>query len=110
MTVIKTYEEIGRGPMVGDHVRIVDNRTPGRWNYFGYMDRYLSSIMTVKSVLCPGKDFCLSMFEDEDDENADAGWAWFPEMIAGVVIDEIDEDPSVWTGEFDIEYLLTLQN
>lgn len=105
--MIKSYKEIGREPMVGDRVMIVEERNGRRWNYSGYMDKYLSTMMTVREIIRGGNDFSLSMYEDEDDELSPGGWAWFPEMIAGVVIDEIDEDPSVWTNDFDIVDLLT---
>lgn len=107
MAMIKSYEEIGREPMVGDRVLIVEERKGFRWNYEGYMDRYLSTIMTVRKITRGGKNFSLGMFEDQDDKHAPGGWAWFPEMIAGVIIDEIEEDPSVWTNDFDIDDLLT---
>lgn len=105
--MIKSYEELGREPMVGDRVKIVDERFGRRWNYSGHMDKYLSTVMTVRKIIRDGEDFALAMFEDYDDKHAPAGWSWFPEMIVGVLIEEIDEDPSVWANDFDIADLLT---
>lgn len=108
MIVVKSYKELGREPMVGDRVVIVDARTGRRWNFEGLMDRYLSTTMTVRKIRREGPDFSLAMFEDRNDKNAPGdGWSWFNEMISGVVIDEIEEDTSVWASDFSIADLLT---
>lgn len=107
MTVVKSYKELGRDPMVGDRVVIVGIKTGRRWNFEGLMDRYVSTIMTVEKVNRPGPDFSLGMREDKMDKNRLGGWSWFPEMISGVIIDEIEEDISLWTSDFSVADLLT---
>lgn len=106
---ICSYKELGREPIVGDRVLIADKKSGHRWNSDGDMDKYLSTVMTVKSIIRSLPDFCLKMVEDERDNNAPAdGWRWFPEMIVGVINEEIDEDVSEWAGSSSISNLLTL--
>lgn len=109
MTVVKSYDELGRSPMVGDRVMISKN-APLHNYWAGAMMRYVGTVMTVRRVI-EGVPI-LKMEEDfhEDHGNTDWGWDWFLPMIDGVVFDcveEIDEDPSVWTGDFTIDDLLT---
>lgn len=104
--VIKSYKELGRGPMIGDRVMITSEKFGTRWNPEGKMDRYLSNVMTVRIIRRGGNDFSLAMIEDKNDMNYSGGWCWFPEMIQGVIIDDLDEDISSWTGVSGIECLL----
>ena len=109
MTVVKSYAELGRSPMVGDRVLISKN-APLHTYWAGAMMKHVGTIMTVRRVY--EINGILKMEEDanEDHGNTDWGWDWFPPMIEGVVLDcaeEIDEDPSVWTSSFTIDDLLT---
>lgn len=94
--MIHKYGEGGRWPRVGDRVLIQDVKLGRRWNYDGLMDKYLSKVMTVRAINRSGDDFSLKMEEDLGDTRTQGGWNWFPEMIAGVIIGEIDEDTSEW--------------
>lgn len=85
----------GRYPKVGDRVLIVDKRSRGHWNQDGYMDKYLSKVMTVRITDHIWPNFTLRMEEDIDEH--DGGWYWYPEMIAGYLSEEgIEEDTSGW--------------
>lgn len=99
------YKDLGREPIVGDVVKIVDRPDRGakyyRWNHDGCMNRYLSTIMTVRDVVIENissGDWQLRMLEDIGDREACNGWYWYPEMIAGVVVDDglIDDNACEW--------------
>lgn len=107
MMVVKSYEELGRLPVPGDRVKIVDERAGKNWNPSGLMDKYLGTIHTVLEVRTdwPGADFFL--FLKGCSEPGNARWCWWPYMIDGIVVDEVDEDPAVWTSDFSIDDLLT---
>lgn len=106
MLVIKRYEEVGRSPQVGDRVKIVDR--PASFHWASRMDKWLSSIMTVREV---GVGI-LKMKEDYNDFNGNLkpGWDWYMVMIEGVVIEtaeDILEDPSIWASGDELDILLT---
>ena len=103
--VIRSYKDLGRGPLIGDRVMIADRKVGHRWNPDGHMDKYLSNAMTVMCINRGGDDFSLRMMEDQHDFHSH-GWNWFPEMIAGVIIEEVDEDTSDWLGGSCITDLL----
>lgn len=111
MLVIKSYEELGRAPAVGDRVKIVNERAGAGWNNQGLMDKYLGTIMTIRAITCRRPSptaFTLGMFEDREDWYD--GWSWSHNMIEGVVIDEIEdilEDPATWASGSELEALLT---
>lgn len=107
MTVVKGYEELGRLPIPGDRVKIVDERVGTNWNPDGLMDKYFGTILTVADVRTDwaGADFFL--FLHGCSEPGYGRWCWWPHMIDGIVIDEVDEDPAVWTSDFSIDDLLT---
>ena len=79
--MIHKYGEGDRWPKIGDRVLIQDVKLGRRWNYDGYMDKYLSKVMTVRCINRTGVDFSLKMEEDLDEFHQRGGWNWFPEMI-----------------------------
>lgn len=108
MMVIKSYRELDRHPMPGDRVKIKDRPGLTAWN--AKMNKYLSSIMTVRSY--EADELCCKMEEDihDFDGNLTPGWNWYMDAIEGVVIDEYEdilEDSSVWTHGVSIDALLT---
>lgn len=76
----------------GDVVRIVDGWETGdrygRQNHAGFMDKYLGSEMTVRTIEKDNGEYSAKMIEDKDDMNTNNGWTWFNEMIAGLSTDE----------------------
>lgn len=109
MTVVKSYEELGRSPIVGDRVVISICAETHRFWAPG-MRRFIGTIMTIRHI--DESKNIIKMAEDIDEYrgNRMLGWDWFLPMFDGVVIDcveEIDEDPSVWTGGLSIDDLLT---
>ena len=109
MMVVKSYEELGRSPVEGDRVIISEVATNHRF-WAPDMMRFIGTIMTIRYI-DESKDI-IKMVEDIDEYHGNRmpGWDWFLPMFGGVVIDcveEIDEDPSVWTSGFSIDDLLT---
>ena len=108
MMVIKSYNELGRHPEPGDRVKIKDR--PGHYCWSTRMDKYLSSIMTVREFL--RFENCCKMEEDVRDYlgNSKPGWNWYMDAIEGVVIEEYEdiiEDTSVWAADTSLDILLT---
>lgn len=108
MIVIKSYSELGRMPVAGDRVKIKD--FPGFMHWNDRMNKFLSTIMTVRKY--DEYDECLKMKEDFGDfhENAEPGWNWYMDAIEGVVIEtheDIAEDISLWSADASLEVLLT---
>lgn len=106
MLVIKSCEELGREFAVGDRVQIKSGRMGAHWA--SRMNKYKSSIMTVRSV----SSGFVKMIEDyyDYDGNDEPGWNWYPWMIEGVVInsvEDIQEDPATWASGSELEALLT---
>lgn len=103
MYVVKSFKELGRVPIRGDRVKIVDKKIGSYWAPEGMMDKYLGTIMTIRRSSGPGyNNYYANMYEDKDDVNYPGGWTWFSYMIEGLVIeDQIDvlEDPAVWVDE-----------
>lgn len=68
----------------GMRVRIVDRRNDRNapWNSSGKMDHWLGKIMTVRSV----NERCAHMEEDRNER--EGGWAWYPHMIECIEEDE----------------------
>lgn len=110
MLVIKSFEELGRKPAVGDRVKIVDIKSGRHWNSDGGMDHHLGTVMTVGKVESDyGYEWRLRLKESYN-EHVAYGWAWYPWMIEGLVIDapeDILEDPSTWASGDELESLLT---
>lgn len=107
MPMIRTYAELGRLPMIGDRVKIVDKKAGGCWDPDGCMKKYLGSIFTVSSVETSWNGAEYFIFLKEWRDYGEHSWCWWPHMIEGVIVDEIDEDPAVWTSDFTIDDLLT---
>ena len=108
MTVVKSYAELGRWPMVDDRVLISRDAVNHR-HWTDRMSRFIGTIMTVRYVDGNGT---IKMKEDigEYYGNSRPGWDWFLPMIDGVVLDcaeDVDEDAAVWTSDFSIDDLLT---
>lgn len=74
----------------GDVVRIVDEWTEGygRQNHNGFMNKYLGSEMTVRTIEERNGEYSAKMIEDKDDMYTNGWWTWFNEMIAGLSTDE----------------------
>lgn len=109
MMVIRSYKDLGREPMVGDRVKIVSTKSGNYWNSDGNMDHHLDTIMTVKKVESDWHGWRLRLKESYG-EHLEEGWAWYPWMIEGVVIDAIEdilEDPSTWASGDALDALLT---
>lgn len=107
--VVKSYDELGRDPVVGDRVVISANAAGHRY-WAPSMKRFIGTVMTIRHI-DESRDI-VKMVEDFDEYHGNKmpGWDWFLPMFEGVVVDcveEIDEDPSVWTGDFTIDDLLT---
>ena len=109
MMVVKSYNELGRAPMIGDRVKIVDKKVGARWNPRGMMDKYLGAVMTVDRVydsydsIDPPVRLKECSYSGED-------WLWFSHMIEGLVIEraeDIAEDPSTWASDITFEALLS---
>lgn len=68
----------------GMRVRIVDYRNDRRapWNPHGKMDHWLGEIMTVRFV----NEHYARMEEDGDER--EGGWFWYPHMIERIEEDE----------------------
>lgn len=113
MLVIKSYEELGRFPEVGDKVKIVSERKGAYWNNQGHMDKHLGTILTVVAVFKKDDplDYEVGLSNGKIGRFDDAmGWVWFPWMIEGVVIDAVEdilEDPATWASGDALEALLT---
>ena len=113
MLVIKSYEELGRFPEVGDRVKIVSERKGSYWNSQGYMDKHLGTVLTVTRVYKKGSllDYEVNLSNGKTGRFDDArGWVWFPWMIEGVIIGEVEdilEDPATWASGDALEDLLT---
>ena len=110
MIVVKSYEELGRAPMVGDRVRIVSERIGGGWNSQGLMDKHLGTIMTIRHVSAAGSSTSFNVYMEEDREEWYDGWAWSHNMIEGVVLENVEDfldDPSTWATEESLDILLT---
>lgn len=76
---------------VGDKVRIVGEQVTGM-NLSGKMDKYLGSIMTIKS--CDGALKPYKMEEDQDFKDIDFnGWCWDDNMIERLVTEEVELHP-----------------
>lgn len=92
---------------VGDRVMITDKWITSesgrfRWNESGLMDHHLGTVMTVREKY---RDF-LEMVEDQE-EFMGGGWNWFPEMIAGLWVDEeLDNDTSEWSNDISCGLLM----
>lgn len=90
---------------VGDRVVIVNSRTL-RMNEDGEMDRYLGTIMTIKSI-SPSPIFPYRMVEDQNDPNrAGGGWSWDDGMIdheATAKLANPDPEPEE-SGEYNEDY------
>ena len=104
MKILKTYEELGRIPQIGDMVKIVDVPDGKYWEPSGLMNEYLSTYITVRHVMHTSltNDWCVQVEGNS--------WCWHPHMIHGVIVDipeEIDDDPSVWADGLTIDDLLT---
>lgn len=104
-------DELGRLPRKGEKVKIVREWVKSyhgrsRWNHDGYMDGYLGSCLTVRNVHNKhSDDWWLEMFEDKYDSHAPGdGWSWFQEMIAGVVIEEVDlaDNTADWNADLSV--------
>ena len=109
MMVVKSYEELGRSPIVGDKVVISTGAEKHRY-WAPSMRRFIGTVMTIRHI--DESEAIIKMVEDSDEDHGNKmpGWDWFLPMFDGVVVDcveEIDEDPSVWTGGFSIDDLLT---
>lgn len=109
MMVVKSYEELGRSPKVGDRVMISQNAANHR-RWSKRMERFVGTVMTIRGLERFGD--VIKMKEDIDDfyGNSTPGWNWYLPMIEGIIIDcveEVDEDPSVWTSGLTIDDLLT---
>lgn len=81
----------------GHKVKIVDKwvrSSQGYYRHASLMNKYRSCVMTVDRVnLRDGVPQYLSL---SDSGGINEGWSWFPEMIAGVVIeDPLDTDEEV---------------
>lgn len=86
---------------VGDKVRIVKKKTGIGWNSYGYMDKWLGKVMTIRDI----DDTSYRMFED-DGELYGSGWYWFEYMIEGLA--EEPKEPEDWTdSEIQQARLLT---
>lgn len=111
MLVVKSYEELGRMPEVGDKVKIVDRRTGDFWNSEGRMDKHLGTTLTVQMVRMESfyADYEL-VLTGGDDANDAQRWSWFPWMIEGIVIEAVEdifEDPATWASGDELDFLLT---
>lgn len=110
MLVIKSFEELCREPAVGDRVKIVDIKSGKHWNSDGGMDHHLGTVMTIGKV---EKDYGYGWrlrLKESYGEHIGNGWAWYPWMIEGVVIDSVEDildDPATWASGDEIEALLT---
>ena len=109
MMVVKSYEELGRLPEEGDRV-VISKNAVNHQHWASRMGRFIGTVMTVRGFSSLSK--IVKMKEDISDYlgNSTPGWDWFLPMIEGVVVDcieEVDEDPAVWTSDFSIDDLLT---
>ena len=110
MMVVKSYEELGRAPMVGDRVIIVSERVGGGWNNQGLMDKHLGTIMTIRCVSDAASSTSFTVSMEEDREEWYDGWSWSHNMIEGVVLEDIEdflEDTSTWAADASLDILLT---
>ena len=110
MMVVKSYEELGRAPMVGDRVIIVSERIGIGWNSQGLMDKHLGTIMTIRSVSKAASPIGFAVYMEEDREEWHDGWLWSHDMIEGVVLEDIEdflEDTSTWSADTSLDILLT---
>lgn len=83
---------------VGDKVRIVDEwPEQHRENRGGLMDKYLSTVMTVRRLY----GHSIRMEEDQGDHGRVGGWSWFPEMLAEIVSLKPDEPFEIDGAVFD---------
>lgn len=93
MTVVSTpFDDIN----VGDRVQIVDKfvrSQHGAIRWAEPMKKYCGKIMKVEQVYLRWDLPTTLSLSDEDGYNE--GWAWYPEMIAGVVRNEdLDSEES----------------
>lgn len=110
MQVIKSFNDLGREPQIGDRVKIVSVKSGKHWNHDGKMDHHLDKIMTVGRI---ERDWAYGWrlrLKESYGEHGDIGWAWYPWMIDGLVIETIEdilEDPSTWASGNALDDLLT---
>lgn len=82
---------------VGDMVQIVDHWVDFcHQNPDGKMDKYLGTVMTVRSISIEGDPY-VRMEEDYGRPERRIGWAWYPASINHIVYslhssDEFDSD------------------
>lgn len=73
----------------GDKVRIVHEWKDSSHNLDGLMDKWLGTVMTVKT--CRYGDY-YSMLEDQQDcPWSPNGWAWYDSMIEGPAAEDVVE-------------------
>lgn len=75
---------------VGDKVKIVELdalKKCARVNRDGAMDHWAGKTMTIRSINYDARYY--SMQEDKQERPIHGGWWWFPNMIAGKVVDTI---------------------
>lgn len=109
MMVVRSFDELGRSPMIGDRVKIVDKKVGAKWNPQGIMDKYLGAVMTVDHVYDSFDPIDHPVKLKECSDNGE-NWVWFSHMIEGLVIEraeDIAEDPSTWTSDVIFEALLS---
>ncbi len=76
---------------VGDRVQIVDQWSPfTEENTYGYMDKYLGTVMTVRVVDEQMQEY--RMQEDRCDPHITGGWYWNRFCIKGLAE---DPDPDI---------------
>ena len=104
-------DELGRLPRKGEKVKIVREWVKSyhgrsRWNHDGYMDGYLGSCLTVRNVHNRHSyDWWRYMFEDAYDSHVPGdGGTLFQEMIAGVVVEEVDlaDNTAGWNVDLSV--------
>ena len=110
MMFVRSFDELGRMPEIGDRVKIADARVGNHWNPRGEMDKWLGKVMTVIAVEASSVyDFVLKLRECRG-EFGELGWNWYPWMIEGLAIEcveDIVEDPSTWASDVAFEALLS---
>ena len=110
MMVVRSFDELGRMPEIGDRVKIVDARLGSHWNPLGEMDKWLGKVMTVIAVDGSSvHDFVVRLRECRG-EYGHLGWIWYPWMIEGLAIEraeDIAEDPATWASDVGFDVLLS---